>query len=392
MNNWKECKLGDVATIIGGGTPSTSVKEYWNGNIPWLTPKDLSDHNCRFISNGERYISEQGLNNSSARLLPKNTVLLSSRAPVGYLAISLNDLATNQGFRSLIPNNKTTTEFLYYLLKNNVDYLQSQSTGSTFGELSGSTLASLQFLFPPLPEQQAIAGVLSSLDDKIDLLHRQNKTLEAMAETLFRKWFVEEAEESWPVGKLGDFGDIICGKTPSKKISNYFGGSIPFIKIPDMHNNTFVFETEDSLTKEGADSQINKLLPLKSICVSCIATVGLVSMNAFASQTNQQINSIIPKKNYYRYFLYLLLKTMKDDLLSRASGGTATDNLNTGDFSRIENIKPEDNILISFNDKVEKLFDKIYNNQIQIYSLEKLRDSLLPKLMSGEVKAKIKEK
>jgi type I restriction enzyme S subunit len=177
------------------------------------------------------------------------------------------------------------------------------------------------FSLPPLPEQKAIASVLSSLDDKIDLLHRQNKTLEAMAETLFRQWFVEEAEEDWEEKQLSFFGEIICGKTPSKKIHSYFNGKIPFIKIPDMHGNIFLFETADSLTEEGKQSQANKILPPKSICVSCIATVGLVSINAKESQTNQQINSIIPQKDYYRYFLYLTMKSYNDLLHSMASGG-----------------------------------------------------------------------
>ncbi|NOR16317.1 restriction endonuclease subunit S, partial [candidate division WOR-3 bacterium] len=193
MNEWKECKLGEVAEIVGGGTPKTKKSNYWNGEIPWLTPRDLSNFNGRYISKGERNISKLGLAKSSAKILPKGAVLLSSRAPVGYLAIAKNDISTNQGFRSLIPNSETNNLFLFYLLKNNVEYLKSQSTGTTFGELAGSTLKSLSFYFPPLPEQRTIASVLSSLDDKIDLLHRQNKTLEAMAETLFRQWFVEEA-------------------------------------------------------------------------------------------------------------------------------------------------------------------------------------------------------
>jgi type I restriction enzyme S subunit len=155
---------------------------------------------------------------------------------------------------------------------------------------------------PPLPEQRAIADVLSSLDAKIDLLHRQNQTLEALAETLFRQWFIEEANPDWEDKSLSFFGNIICGKTPSKKNLNYFAGNIPFIKIPDMHNKVYVSQTTDTLTELGRDSQKSKTLPAESICVSCIATVGLVCFNAYEAQTNQQINSIIPNQSYYRYF------------------------------------------------------------------------------------------
>jgi type I restriction enzyme S subunit len=228
--------------------------------------------------------------------------------------------------------------------------------------------------------------VLSSLDDKIDLLHRQNKTLEQMAETLFRQWFVEEAGEDWEEVPLSYFGKIICGKTPSKKKPEFYNGDIPFIKIPDMHRNTYIFHTADTLTMEGSNSQKNKLLPPESICVSCIATVGLVSMNIVESQTNQQINSIIPSKDVYRYFLYLYMKASYDELHAMASGGTATLNLNTGSFSKTEVIKPNLNILEKFHNMVETKFNKIFSNQKQIRTLQSLRDTLLPKLMSGEVR------
>jgi type I restriction enzyme S subunit len=150
----------------------------------------------------------------------------------------------------------------------------------------------------------------------------------------------------------------------------------------------FVFDSEDSLTEEGLNSQQNKTIPSKSICVSCIATVGLVIMNAKISQTNQQINSIIPAKEIYRYFIYLIMLSMKDDLLSLASGGTATDNLNTGNFSKIPIQMPSDNVLKGFHETVNPLFEKIYKNQTQILTLNAMRDNLLPKLMSGEVRIK----
>ncbi len=200
---------------------------------------------------------------------------------------------------------------------------------------------------------------------------------------------MEEAEESWEAVRLEKLGKIICGKTPSKKVSSYFNGEYPFIKIPDMHGNTYVFESIDSLTEQGLNSQQNKTIPPKSICVSCIATVGLVVMNAKTSQTNQQINSLIPSKDIYRYFIYLKMLSMKDDLLAMASGGTATDNLNTGDFSKIEIQFPSEKILKEFHEKVSPMFDKIYTNQTQIRTLTQTRDTLLPKLMSGEVRVNL---
>jgi len=287
--------------------------------------------------------------------------------------------------------NSITLKFLYYALKN-VDIIP-YITGAVQPKLNQRNLLDIEILYAlDINEQKAIAEVLSSIDDKIDLLHRQNKTLEEMAMTLFRQWFIEPTKDGLPEGweevELSKLGQIICGKTPSKNKPEYFGGKIPFIKIPDMHGNVFVFKTEDSLSEIGAKTQKNKTLPERSICVSCIATVGLVSMNAFISQTNQQINSIIPYKEFYHYFLYLKMKSMKEELIAMASGGTATLNLNTTEFSKIKIEIPKEDYLHAFHEKIKYIFEKIFINTIQIQTLEKLRDTLLPKLMSGEVRVK----
>jgi type I restriction enzyme S subunit len=286
-----------------------------------------------------------------------------------------------------------SSDFLYYYFNSHYGlYLLGTILRQVaVAGITGSDLMKLILNVPSIDTQRPIASVLSSLDDKIDLLHRQNNTLEAMAETLFRKWFVEAADEGWEEKPLSFYGDIVCGKTPSKKIQSYFNGEIPFIKIPDMHSNIFLFDTTDSLTEEGKLSQSNKTLPPMSICVSCIATVGLVSINVKESQTNQQINSIIPNKEFYRYFLYFTMKAYYDLLHSMASGGTATLNLNTGDFSKIPVQYPGDILLTNFHKETGSLFDKIFLNQSQIRTLEKLRDTFLPKLMSGEVRVKLEQ-
>ena len=191
MSDWKVMKLSEVATIVGGGTPSSSKSEYFeNGNIPWITPKDLSGYNKRYISKGERNITELGLKNSSAKLLPKNTVLLTSRAPIGYVAIASNEISTNQGFKNLVLNDGHIPEFFYYLLKNNVHILESRATGSTFKEISGQILKDTELSIPALDIQQKIVDILSPLDDKIELNTQINKTLEQIAQTLFKSWFV----------------------------------------------------------------------------------------------------------------------------------------------------------------------------------------------------------
>ena len=188
---WAFRKVAEIADVIGGGTPKTKKPEYWGGDIPWLTPKDLSGEHPRYVSRGGRTITNAGLENSSARIVPPKTVLLTSRAPVGYVAMAKNPITTNQGFRSLIVKDEHDPDFVYYLLKNNTDYLKQHAAGSTFQELSGGTLKGLEFLVPPLTEQKAIAHILGTLDDKIELNCRMNETLEGIARAIFKSWLID---------------------------------------------------------------------------------------------------------------------------------------------------------------------------------------------------------
>jgi len=388
-SEWKDVMLQDVVSILGDGLHGTPKYDD-NGEYYFINGNNLCNGKIVFKENTGRTIEEEY--EKYKKDLNDRTILVSINGTLGNVALYNNEkcfLGKSACYFNVLA--EVDKLFIKYVItdKNFQEYIINFANGTTIKNVSLKTMREYPFLLPPLPEQKAIAGVLSSLDDKIDLLHRQNKTLEAMAETLFRQWFVEEAQEDWEEKQLSFFGEIICGKTPSKKIHSYFNGKIPFIKIPDMHGNIFLFETADSLTEEGKQSQANKTLPPKSICVSCIATVGLVSINAKESQTNQQINSIIPQKDYYRYFLYLTMKSYYDLLHSMASGGTATLNLNTGNFSKIPVQYPGDNVLVAFQREVEPCFDKIFINQIQICTLEKLRDTLLPKLINGEVRVAV---
>ena len=334
-------------------------------------------------------------------MLPKGSVLFSSRAPIGYVAIVANDMCTNQGFKSVIPNEETDSEFLYYLLKYNKDNIASQGSGTTFAEVSGKTMKEIEVMVPKETEdQRRIASILSSLDRKIELNNKINADLEEMAQAIFKNWFVDfepfkdgkfvDSElgmipEGWKVGTLGDMGTIVCGKTPSKANSNYYGGDIPFIKIPDMHGNVFVESSEDRLTEQGSLSQIKKLIPPYSLMVSCIATVGLVSINTKPSHTNQQINTIIPHNKSALFYLYQYIKNNEELLKNMGRGGTTTLNVNTKSFSNIRLFIPSDIALLQFHQIVEGLFKKIELNMQESRTLSLLRDTLLPRLMSGEL-------
>ncbi len=181
MAEWIECKISDIGTVVGGATPSTKkLENYDDGKIAWVTPKDLSSFNGRYIERGERNITEAGLKSCSTQLLPKSTVLFSSRAPIGYVAIASNEVCTNQGFKSIIPNENMDSLFLYYLLKYNKDNIEGMGSGTTFKEVSGNTMKNIVVSVPTDKKvQENIASVLGTIDDKIEENTKINNNLAA---------------------------------------------------------------------------------------------------------------------------------------------------------------------------------------------------------------------
>lgn len=181
MTEWKECKIADLGAVIGGATPSTKdPANYENGTIAWITPKDLSTFTGRYIKRGERNITQIGLKSCSTQLMPPNSVLFSSRAPIGYIAIAANEVCTNQGFKSVIPNENTDPLFLFYLLKYNKDKIEGMGSGTTFKEVSGNTMKNIVVNVPTDKKvQEKIAAILGSIDDKIEGNEQINNNLAA---------------------------------------------------------------------------------------------------------------------------------------------------------------------------------------------------------------------
>ena len=397
---WKEVRLGDVCTrVCSGGTPKSTNLSYYGGEIPWLNTKEI-DFNR--IYSTEKTITDSGLNNSSAKWIVPNTITVAMYgATAGKSCIVKVPMTTNQACCNLAINDKVADyEFVYYSLKNDYTTLASLANGGAQQNLNAQIIKDYVLKMPSLADQHRIASILSSLDWKIELNNKINADLEEMAQAIFKNWFVDfepfkdgkfvDSElgmipEGWKVGTLGDMGTIVCGKTPSKANSNYYGGDIPFIKIPDMHGNVFVESSEDRLTEQGSLSQIKKLIPPYSLMVSCIATVGLVSINTKPSHTNQQINTIIPHNKSALFYLYQYIKNNEELLKNMGRGGTTTLNVNTKSFSNIRLFIPSDIALLQFHQIVEGLFKKIELNMQESRTLSLLRDTLLPRLMSGEL-------
>ena len=231
MAEWKTCTIADLGTVIGGATPSTKKEEnYEGGTIAWITPKDLAGFTGRYILRGERNITECGLNSCSAKMMPAHSVLFSSRAPIGYIAIAGQEMCTNQGFKSVVPNDNIDYMFLYYLLKYNKDKIEAMGSGTTFKEVSGSTMKEIEVTVPEsLDEQKKIAAVLSVLDQKIEENEAINENLEQQAQALYYHMFVENMSPKWDKGTLSDIADITMGQSPSGSSYNEEGeGTIFF--------------------------------------------------------------------------------------------------------------------------------------------------------------------
>lgn len=394
MAEWIDCKIADLGTVIGGATPSTKKLEYYEkGSIAWITPKDLSTFRGRYIRRGERNITELGLKSCSTQLLPKNTVLFSSRAPIGYIAIAENELCTNQGFKSVIPNENTDPLFLYYLLKYNKNKIESMGSGTTFKEISGNTMKNIVVSVPRDKKvQEQISSMLGVIDNKIESNEKINNNLEQQAQAIFKAWFVDfepfngEMPSDWITGTVDNLGtEIICGKTPSTKKKEYYGGNIPFITIPDMHGCVYNVSTERYLSAAGMASQPKKTLPPNTICVSCIGTAGLVTLVSEKSQSNQQINSIVPKEGISAYYIYLLMQTLSETINKLGQSGSTIVNLNKTQFGKIQVAIPSEQVLYNFDTLCKPLFEMIHSNQKENIKLANLRDDLLAKLMAGEL-------
>lgn len=271
-DDWEVKSLGEVATIVGGGTPSTLNSAYWNGDIQWFTPAELSDSK-KYVSKSERTITERGLKESSAKLLPKGTVLLTTRASIGITAILENPASTNQGFQSLIAKNNCCSEFLYYVIPLIKDEMLSRASGSTFAEISAKKLSTITFQLPPLPEQQRIAKALSDVDALISTTEKliqkkknikqgamQNlltgkKRLPGFAKsTNYKQTELGPVPDDWEVKEFGDYASIVRGGSP-RPIQNFLttnSDGINWIKIGDVKpEDKYIVSTEEKIIREG---------------------------------------------------------------------------------------------------------------------------------------------
>lgn len=386
MGEWKEYKLGEIIKIVAGGTPKTSECRYWNGNIPWLSVVDFNNDR-KYVYETEKHISVEGLNNSSTKILSKGDIIISARGTVGAMAMLGKDMAFNQSCYGIQPTKLVDRDYLYYLLFSSIQELKHNSHGGVFDTITRDTFDTIEILLPSLKEQKRIASILSSLDDKIDLLHQENKTLEAMAETLFRKWFIEDAKEEWKEGTLDDILSVKGGTTPSTKEAKFWDGDIAWTSPKDITtlNGIYLFDTERKITQEGLKQISSGLLPAGTLLMSSRAPVGVLAYAEVPLAINQGYIAIIDDKGYVKEFIYLWLKVNMDMVHSYANGSTFME-ISKSAFKSLSLLIPPKHVVTEFCKSIKPIFEKIKINELQIRTINKTRDRILPKLMSNEIK------
>ena len=388
MREWKNCTLSSLGTIVGGATPSTKKPEnYEGGEIPWITPKDLSGFSGRYISCGKRNITEIGLKSCSAQMMPKHSVLFSSRAPIGYVAISDCDVCTNQGFKSIVPNKDTDYLFLYYLLLYKKHEIENLGSGTTFKEVSASTMKGVEVRVPvDKREQESIARILSALDDKIESNTHINENLLEQALTMYSTQFAALTRN----GCIGDYCSVKSGF--AFKSSWWTTTGVKVIKIGSINQDnlnllecSYVDEDKIDKAKEFKVNAGDLLIAMTG------ATIGKFAMVPYSSDTllvNQRVGKFFLGYNPVEKlpFIYCTLKQpdVYYEIVNRGQG-SAQPNISASDIMSIPCVIPSKEAINIFNETIHPLFELIISNQRENHKLSILRDSLFPKLMSGEL-------
>lgn len=401
MSDWKTYKLGDFAEI----NPRISLKQ--GNEYSFVEMKDL-DATFKYVSPSTKKELKGGSKfQNGDTLFARITPCLEN----GKIC-QVKNLDDNVGFGStefLVFRGRTNisdSDFVYYLsrseyVKNNAIQLMTGSSGRQ--RVEKSSLEELEITVPKdINTQTQIAQILTSLDDKIELNLQMNQTLEAMAQAIFKEWFVEfkfqgfDGElvdglpKGWKYKTIKELGRVVTGNTPSSKIPEHFGEVTPFVTPTDFKNfGKLIINASRFLSNEGKAAMSTRLLPKNSIIVTCIGSdMGKIAINSIECVTNQQINSIIPNNKIIVDYLYYDLVNKYDYLRNIATGGSTMPIINKSRFEGIEILIPNSDILENFQIVMDSFNSKIEENIRQIQILTQTRDTLLPKLMSGKIEIK----
>lgn len=389
MSGWQEVRLGDVGRIITGKTPSTKIHNFWDGNIPFVTPGDLQTH--KHIFSTERYISTDGLNSIKGAILPTGAICVSCIGVLGYVGITTRACASNQQINSVVPSWNFDKDYVFYAIKSLwPKFKQFEGTSSVVSILNKSAFSNFTIPEPSRQTQRKIAAVLSALDDKIELNNRINANLEAQVQALFRSWFVDfepwggTMPEGWRKGKLGTFCDCVLGGTPSRDKPDYWNGNIPWINSGKV-NELRIVEPSEKISQRGLNFSAAKLLPRRTTVIAITgATLGQISLTEIETTANQSVVGVVASSTFPSEYLYPFICKNREELMSYGTGG-AQQHINKQNVGALDVLIPDAKTLERYVSMLRPIFDRMANGCFQNVSLASLRDALLPKLMNGEI-------
>lgn len=316
-------KLGDVCRVLSGTTPDTNNPVYWKGNLPWITPAEITE-SSDIIFDTKRAISKEAVEKKGLPLLPKGTVLLSSRAPIGKVAIAGIDMYCNQGFKNLVCSDKIYNKYLYFFLKSKTKFLNSLGRGATFKEISKSIVENILIPCPNIQIQKQIAERLDKVQELIAKQKEQIAKLDLLIKSRFLDMFGDPISnpKKWPTRRMGDIFKITSGGTPSRKKSeNFENGTIPWVKTGDL-NVPVLTHTVECLTEMGLQNSSAKLFPVGTVLLAMYgATIGAVSILGIEACSNQACAAFLPVDTISPIYLYFFLFLQKQHFIKLGVGG-----------------------------------------------------------------------
>jgi type I restriction enzyme, S subunit len=433
--HWQIKKLREIGEIVSGGTPSTAIPEYWEGNISWISPADLSGYSGKYILKGRKSITENGLKHSSARIIPKGSILFSSRAPIGYVVIAGNEVCTNQGFKSIVPNNSVSSEYLYYYLKASKQKAEQAASGTTFKEISLKAFSQLEIPIPPLHEQQLIVSrieeLLSDLGNGKQQLLTAQQQLKVYRQSLLKAAFegrlnhdsgeislnhdspdlpdgldfdVNEKNQGnqgnpknqgsdnlpkgWKWVKVGDVSKCIV---PNRDKPKTFSGDIKWVTTPNLSPISIRLKYHDILIglSESETKEYNaRVIPVGSVIMTCVGTFGLSALVEKPIVINQQLHAFIPDNLLNSKYLAYCIQNSKSYFESKSTS-TTIQYLNKENCNSMPLPLPplaEQQLIVSILESKLTVCDKLEETIAQsLQQAESLRQSILKKAFEGKL-------
>ncbi len=424
---WQEKTFSQLGKIVTGKTPPSAVSGFFGGNIPFVTPTDFDER--RFISSTKRYLTEKGADSINSSRIPNMAIMISCiGSDMGKVAISETECFTNQQINSIIVEPDNNPIFIYYNLSNRKLEIRSVAGGSAQPILNKSAFGELNIILPPLEEQRAIAHILGTLDDKIELNRRTNETLEAMAQALFKFWFVDfgpvrakmegrwrrgqslpslpahlfdlfpdrlvdselgEIPEGWEIQPVYNIATYINGASYSSFQPNDQGFGLPIIKIAELKGG-ITSQTRFSEVQMPKKYEITFGDILFSWSGNPDTSIDIFIWSHAPAWLNQHIFRVLPKQQIERTFVVSTLKFLKPIFaeIARDKQTTGLGHVTVEDLKKLLVIKPSSHIMQEWDLMALPFFDKLLQNEVEINNLSILRDTLLPKLISGELRVK----